>query len=207
MGNAYCIEPAYTGKWYQKILIPDLKVDAVSLSQSPPCHCDVPDTAGVSDVKDLPFDDMAFDARDGCHFVVIPVEDVDKMSMNAIRYARILSGEIVGIHILLNPSDRDGIEYRWKLQNADIPLMILESPEGSIIRPLAAFVDGMRSSHKESVVTIVLPVLTGLKWWHRFLHNQTARLIERAFQGEAGVVTVRVPFFLADASCIRSCVL
>lgn len=83
--------------------------------------------------------------------------------------------------------------------------IILESPDGSLIWPLTAFVDGIRSSHKESVVTIVLPVLITLKWWHRFLHNQSARLIERAFQEEAGVVTVRVPFFLADASCQGTC--
>jgi hypothetical protein len=85
--------------------------------------------------------------------------------------------------------------------------MILESPEGSVIRPLAAFVDGIRNRHKESVVTIVLPVVTGLKWWQRFLHNQSARLIERAFQGETGVVTVRVPFSLTDASPQGSCAL
>jgi hypothetical protein len=46
-----------------------------------------------------------------------------------------------------------------------------------------------------------------MKWWHRFLHNQTARLIERAFQEEAGVVTVRVPFSLTDASSKGSCAL
>ena len=134
----------------------------------------------------------------GNHFVVIPVAEVSMPVMNALQYAKLLSGEIVAIHILFNPFDRDGIEYRWKLQNEDVPLMILESPEGSTIRPLTAFVDGIRRSHKESVVTIVLPVLTGLKWWQRFLHNQTARLIERAFQSKAGVVTVRVPFFLGN---------
>jgi hypothetical protein len=151
--------------------------------------------------------DPDFSSRRGNHFVVIPVEDVDKMSMNAIRYAKILSGETVAVHILINPADRDEIEYRWKLQNIDIPLVILESPDGSLIRPLTAFVDGIRRSHKESVVTIVLPVLVGLKWWQRILHNQTAGLIEKAFQSKEGVMTIRVPFFLADASCKGSCVL
>jgi hypothetical protein len=152
-------------------------------------------------------DEMAFDVKGGCHFVVIPVEDVDKMSMNAIRYAKLLSGEIAAVHILINPFDRDGIEYRWKMQNIDIPLFVLESPSGSLIGPLMEYVDGIRRCHRESVVTIVLPVLITMKWWHRFLHNQSARLIERAFQEEAGVVTVRVPFFLADASCKESCAL
>ncbi|MFI5296026.1 MAG: hypothetical protein ACHQ0Y_13505 [Thermodesulfovibrionales bacterium] len=143
----------------------------------------------------------------GNHFVVIPVAEVNMPVMNAIRYAKILSGKIVAVHILLNPSDGDRIEYRWKMQDIDIPLMVLESPEGSLIRPLKAYVDGIRSSHKESVVTIVLPVLVGLKWWQRVLHNQTARLIERAFEREAGVATIRVPFSLPDASCKGSCAL
>ncbi len=158
-------------------------------------------------MEEVSVDNPDFFSKRGNHFIVIPVEDVDKMSMNAIRYANILGGEIVAIHILLNPSDEDEIEYRWKLQNVGIPLMILESPVGSIIRPLTAFVEGIRSRRKKSVVTIVLPVLIGLKWWQGFLHNQTAHLIERAFQEKAGVVTIRVPFFLTDASSKGSCAL
>ena len=143
-------------------------------------------------------DEMAIGAKGENRFVVIPVADVDKLSMNAISYAKLLGGEIVAVHILLNSSDRDKMEYRWKLQNIDIPLFILESPHNSLIGPLMAYVDRVRCLHNESTVTIVLPVLITLKWWHRYLHNQTVRLIERAFQREAGVTTVRVPFFLEE---------
>lgn len=138
--------------------------------------------------------ETAPDAKGG--FVVIPVADVDQLSMNAISYTKLLGGEIVAVHILLNPSDRDKMEYRWKLQNMDIPLYIVESPHSSIIEPLMTYVDAIHRRHNESTVTIVLPVLITLKWWHRYLHNQTVRLIERAFQRETGVTTVRVPFFL-----------
>jgi hypothetical protein len=157
--------------------------------------------AGVSEHPLL--DEMALDGKGGYHFVVIPVADVDKLSMNAIRYAKLLSGEIVAVHIVLNPSNRDKMEYRWKMQNIDIPLFIFESPNGSLIGPLTAYVDGIRRRHKENIVTIVLPVLVGLEWWHRFLHNQTARLIERAFRRETGVVTLRVPFSLVDVLLVK----
>jgi hypothetical protein len=149
--------------------------------------------------------EMALDRKGGYHFVVIPVADVDKLSINAIRYAKLLSGEIVAVHILLNPSNRDKMEYRWKRQNTDIPLFILESANGSLIGPLTAYVDGIRRRQKENVVTIVLPVLVGLKWWHRYLHNQTARSIEKAFQREAGVATVRIPFFLESNNETHCC--
>jgi len=142
-------------------------------------------------------DEMDLDVKSGCHLVVIPVADVDKLSINAIRYAKLLSGTIVAVHILLNPSDRDRMESQWKMQNIDIPLLILESPNGSLIGPLVTYIDGIRRRHQESVVTIVLPVLITQKWWHRYLHGQSACVIEKFFQREAGVVTVRIPFFLA----------
>ncbi|MGO9379953.1 MAG: hypothetical protein ACLPN1_03895 [Dissulfurispiraceae bacterium] len=139
-------------------------------------------------------DEMALDAKRGHHFVVILVANLDKVSMNAIRYAKLFSGEIVAVHILLNSSERQEMESQWEKQNIDIPLLLLESSNDSIIEPLTTYVDGIHHSHKESVVTIVLPVLLTLKWWHRYLHGQTARLIESHFKLEAGVVTVRVPF-------------
>ena len=151
-------------------------------------------------------EEPALDAK-GDHFVVIPVAEVNKVSMNAIRYAKVLNGEIVAVHILLKPSDRVGLECRWKMQNMDIPLIFLESPYGSLIGPLMAYVDGIRRCHKECVVTVVLPVLIGLKRRHRFLHNQRAGLIEKAFKSKEGVVTIRVPFSLTDASCKGGCTL
>jgi hypothetical protein len=145
-------------------------------------------------------DDVVPEVKGGQHFVVIPIGGVDKLSMKAVRYAKVLDGKIVAVHILLNPSDRATMEYRWEMQNIDIPLIILRSPNGSLIGPLTTFVDGLRSSHKESIVTIVLPVLIGLKWWQRILHNQTAGLIEKAFQSKEGVVITRVPYSLRDGT-------
>jgi hypothetical protein len=139
---------------------------------------------------------MASDAKNGDHFVVIPVANVDKVSMNAIRYSKPFRGAIVAVHVLLNPSCRQEMESQWKLQNIDIPLLILESSNGSIIEPLTTYVDGIRSGRKDSVGDILLPVLITLKWWHRYLHGQTARLIESYSQRDAGVLTVPVPFFL-----------
>ncbi len=137
---------------------------------------------------------VMFDPKDGNRFVVVPVSGVDKTVMNAIRYAKRLSGNIFAVHILLNPSDKDRIETQWKMQDIDIPLIVLESPNSSILEPLTEYVDGIRLRHERSVVTVVLPVIATSKWWHRFLFNQTAKLIERAFEGKAGVLTLRVAF-------------
>ena len=143
--------------------------------------------------------EVVFSARDREHFVLILVEDLNKPVMNAIRYARLLSGETVAIHVQINPSDRERIEERWKDRGIDVPLVVLDSADGSIIRPLTVFIDGIRKRQKRSLFIFLLPELIDLKWWQRFLHNQTARLIERAFQGDDGVVTIRVPFPLTGS--------
>ena len=144
-------------------------------------------------------DNVRFDPTHGNHFIVIPVADVDKTVLNAIRYAKLLSGNIFAVHILINPSSKDRIEGKWKT-HVDIPLIILESHNGSIINPLAEYVHGMLRRHKQSIVTVVLPVIKTLKWWQRFLFNQTARVIERAFEGKDDIVTIRVPFSLTTDS-------
>jgi hypothetical protein len=160
---------------------------------------DVPGASQIAVAGHVMFDDMKLDPENGNSFIVIPVADVDKAAINAVRYAKLLSGNIVAVHILLNPSDKDRIERQWKMQRLDVPLIVLESPNSSILEPLTEYVDGIRLRHEESVVTVVLPVIETSKWWHRFLFNQTARLIERAFEGKAGVATIRVPFSLTNA--------
>lgn len=143
-------------------------------------------------------DNIKFDPGSGNNIIVVPVGEVDKAVMNAIRYTKLLSGNIFAVHVLLNPSDRERIESLWKKKEPDIPLIVLESPDVSIIGPLREYVNGIRTTNEGSIVTIVLPVLATSKWWHRFLFNQTARLIEKAFEGTTGVVTLRVPFSLAN---------
>jgi len=167
-------------------------------SQSLYRYFDVPGASQLAVAGHLMFEDMKLDPKNGNRFVVVPVADVDKTVINAVRYAKRLSGNIVAVHILLDPSGKDRIEQQWKTQNIDIPLIVLESPNSSILQPLTEYVDGIGLRHTGSVVTVVLPVIATSKWWHRFLFNQTARLIERAFKGKTGVATVRVPFSLTD---------
>jgi len=161
---------------------------------------DVPGASQIAVAEHVMFDDMKLGPENGNRFVVIPVAGVDKTVMNAIRYAKRLFGSIVAVHILLDPSDKDRIEHQWKMQRLDIPLVVLESPNSSILGPLTEYVDGIRLRHEGSVVNVVLPVIATSKWWQRFLFNQTARLIERAFEGKEGVATIRVPFSLTDTS-------
>ena len=58
---------------------------------------------------------MAPEAKNGDHFAVIPVANVEKVSMNAIRYSKLLGSAIVAVHILLHPSCRQEMESRYSI--------------------------------------------------------------------------------------------
>ena len=160
--------------------------------------CSIPGAHQLAAVGHVFCDKKSFDPKDGNRFVVVPVAGVDKAVIKAIRYSKLVAGNIVAVHILLNPSDKDRIESQWEMQSIDVPLIVLESPNTSIVEPLSEYVDSIRLHNKDSAVTIVLPVIATAKWWHRFLFNNTARLIERAFEGTAGVATISVPYSLTD---------
>jgi len=45
-------------------------------------------------------------------------------------------------------------------------------------------------------VTIIVPEFVVAKWYHQFLHNQTALAIKGAMLFEPGVVVTSVPYHL-----------
>ncbi len=141
-------------------------------------------------------DDLDHEPGQINRFLVILVEELNMPVMNALDYAKLLGGRSVAVHNLFSFSDRKEIEDHWQHHHIDIPLMILDSPNDSVLGPLREFIDGLLKRNESNIVTILLPVITGLKWWQRYLHNQTALMIERAFQNKAGVVIIRVPYSL-----------
>jgi len=156
--------------------------------------------SSTSVVKSSSLDRLDIASSEGNHFVIIPFAEVNKPLMNALHYARQLSGHAVGVHILLGSSGKNAIEDQWKKLNIDIPFLVLDSPNDSVIEPLNDLVHEIRHRDQGGSVTILLSVITGLKWWQRFLHNQMARLIEKAFKNMAAVATICVPFSLVGDS-------
>ena len=55
----------------------------------------VVDSSQATVLENPLLEEMALDAK-GDHFVVIPVAELNKVSINAIRYAKVLNGEIPG---------------------------------------------------------------------------------------------------------------
>jgi len=113
--------------------------------------------------------------------VVIPISGVHRGIIDALSYARSICGDVTAVYIELEPGSGDRIREKWEEWWPDVPLVVLPSPYRSIVGPLLEFLDCTDEEHNDGqLATLVLPEFVPAKWWHSFLHNQTAWLIKAA---------------------------
>jgi len=130
------------------------------------------------------------------HSVIVPVSGAHQAVINAIRYAKALSKDVVAVYVCFDPQETMKVKQKWAEYGMDVPLTILESEYRSVIEPLMEYIDGVRATHKGGVITVVLPEFVPQKWWHHLLHNQTAWLIKGLLLFKRGVVSTSVPLHL-----------
>jgi hypothetical protein len=124
---------------------------------------------------------------------LIPVSGLHKSSLNAIHYAQCLSANVQAVYVSLYPEMTKGILKEWKKYAPKVPLVVLDSPNRSIIDPIVRYIDKLQSEDPQCVVTVVMPGLVPLRWWHQLLHNQTNFYLRMTLFFKRNVVTINVP--------------
>jgi amino acid transporter len=129
--------------------------------------------------------------------VIVPVSTLHRGTVNALKYAEAMApGNVTAVHISLDPEQAKKIQERWKKWGGDIPLIVLDSPYRSMVRPLLNYIEEVDSRWDNDIVTVVLPEFVAAKWWHHLLHNQTSLLIKGALLFRKNKAVVSVPYRL-----------
>jgi amino acid transporter len=128
---------------------------------------------------------------------VVLISAVHNASLRAVAYARALRPTDLRV-VTFNVDERETPRMigEWSRSGVEVPLEVLDSPYREVRRPLLKFVRALRDQAPGTVVTVVLPEFVVRKWWHQFLHNQTALAIKARLLFEPGVVVTSVPFHL-----------
>jgi amino acid transporter len=130
------------------------------------------------------------------HSVIVPVSGVQRAVIQAIRYAKVLSDDVVAVYVCFDPQETERVQQKWQEYGMGVPLRVLDSPYRSVIEPLMDYIEDVRTMHPDGVITVVLPEFVPQKWWHHLLHNQTALLIKGILLFKKGVVATSVPLHL-----------
>lgn len=129
-------------------------------------------------------------------YVVVPVDDLHRGTLQALSYARSLSPSVVAVSVTDDMEAAARLRRRWERWGGEVPLVILESPYRSLIGPLLSYLDGLQAEHGGDPITVVLPEFVPRHWWEFLLHNQSALRIKAALFTRPNTVVVDVPFHL-----------
>jgi len=111
--------------------------------------------------------------------VVVPVDEINKISLGAIAMAREISPLVTAVHITDDRQSAEEFRARWGRLVPDIPLLVIESPYRAFVAPLVAFLERARRSRADQKVTLMLPSFVAHHWWEQILHNRDATRLKR----------------------------
>ncbi len=130
--------------------------------------------------------------------VLVLIPSIHKGVLPALEYAKTLSSDVRAIHIETEPENTPLLEERWERYGGGIPLIILESPYRSLLRPLLDYLEEAKRERENYVITVVIPEFVPVKWWQKVLHNQSGILIKFALLFRRDIITTNVRYYLEE---------
>src|SRR5216117_1369670 len=133
------------------------------------------------------------------HTVLVIVGDLHRGVVRAVQYAKTLAAPSVAVRAVFvetDPAKTAKLEEKWARWGLGVPLVILNSPYRSLLRPLVEYLDALQAQGDDHMVTVVIPEFLPSKWWQHVLHNQTALLVKGTLLFRKNTVVVDVPYLL-----------
>jgi amino acid transporter len=146
--------------------------------------------------------------------VVIPTESWNRLTRKALRFAMMLSPEVIAVHLsALGGDDAEketkALQEQWCADverptcQARLPLprlVCLQSPYRQFVDPLLRFLEGVKQEHPDRTIAVVVPELVKDHWWQHILHNRRARRLRLALLRKGGerIVVIGVPWHLEE---------
>jgi amino acid transporter len=134
-------------------------------------------------------------ARHTRHRVIMPVSGIHQGTLEALRYAKLLSDDVTAVHVSIDPAETEKVQRKWKTWGEGTRLIILDSPFRLFIEPLLKYLEEIIDNRQPNeTFTIVVPQFIPSKRWHNALHMRTANVLREELLSKHGVVVTDVPY-------------
>lgn len=175
------------------------------------------------DVREQLTHDGKWTSQPHKHRVIVLIPSVHRGVLEALDYARNIAGDsgVEALHINIDPqapaiyrrvlkrySKEEGEQLHlktptiekvrddWSKYVPDVPLTIVDSEYRSLTEPIQEYLEKIIERDGLDRVTVVIPEFYPAKWWHHFLHNQSAWILRLALMKNPKVVVTTVRYFL-----------
>ena len=140
--------------------------------------------------------------------VVLPLDSWSRVTRKALRFAMVLSSDIVALHVDAGEQS-DALRQRWHelvetpaLQAGRKPpeLVVLPSPYRFVVQPILAYVLEMERSHPDRQISVLVPELVERRWYTNLLHNHRSAVLKTLllFKGNRRIAVINIPWYLDE---------
>lgn len=134
------------------------------------------------------------------HRVIMPVSGVHQGTLQALRYAHMLSDDVTAVHVSIDPDETEKVQKKWNTWGDGVRLYILDSPYRLFLEPLLVYINEIISQRQPNeVITIVVPQFVAASPVESVLHMNTADLLRKELLSTPGIVITDVPYQVAEA--------
>jgi hypothetical protein len=183
------------GAWITLLIIPGLLLTMVAIRRH--YHAVAREVSSPS-----PLEVSALDQP----IVVVPIEDWDRVSKKALRFALTLSDDVQALHI--DPgTGPDTLQKTWP-ELAEEParragrtppkLVVIKSPYRVVVGPIISYVRELEQRHPDRRIAVVVSELVERRWYQYLMHNQRAQVLTAllTLDGDERIAVVNVPWYL-----------
>lgn len=134
--------------------------------------------------------------------VIIPISGFHSGVIESMKYAQDISHDVRVVVVDVAPVNADSIRAAWAQQVGDdhpiLKLVVLPSPYRSVTTPLLRYMEKLDRQLEGRTITVVIPEFITKRWWHNFLHNQTAFIMRTRLRFIPRRVVVSVSYHLHE---------
>jgi amino acid transporter len=134
-------------------------------------------------------------ARQTRHRVILAVSGIHQGTLEALRYAKLLSDDVTAVHVSIDPEETEKVQKKWKVWGEGTRIVILDSPFRLFIEPMLKYIAEIIDNRQANeTITIVVPQFIPSQRWHQALHMRTADFLRQELLSRPGVVVTDVPY-------------
>ncbi|HXX61883.1 MAG TPA: APC family permease [Candidatus Sulfotelmatobacter sp.] len=126
--------------------------------------------------------------------IVVAAPALTRAVVQAIRVGMTMAREVDVVHVTTDLADGERFRERIERQVPDAPVVIVESPYRSLVKPFVRYLEVSQAEHPKGVTIVLIPEYVAPHWWGRFLYNQNSRRIRAALVGRQDIVVLDVPY-------------
>lgn len=140
------------------------------------------------------------DLADVADVVIVPIADVHRGTLRAIKYARRLSQNVRAVSVVTSEESKARLLKHWNRfpeMTGDVDLVLIPYDFRDVLTPLVSYIEEVsREEFPGQLTTVAIPEFVPASLGEHLLHNQTANFLRFRLRGTRDIVVIDVPYHI-----------